>query len=88
MRCHNAAMERSTMYINKEDYHIHYNNALVENVVDVDVQECQRLAAPGLEECRDVLVVTFLGPAGKLLRIKDSAEAFKFEKNASTQARN
>lgn len=68
------------MYVNKEDYDIYFNGELIEDVVDIDVREVLRLGNKGLEECRDILTVTFLGPGGTLLRAMDSAERFSFKR--------
>lgn len=35
------------MYINKEDYDIHYNGELIKDVVDIDVCEVLRLGDKG-----------------------------------------
>ncbi|MEQ2424379.1 hypothetical protein [Enterocloster hominis (ex Hitch et al. 2024)] len=68
------------MYINKEDYDIHYNGELIKDVVDIDVCEVLRLGDKGIGACQDILTVTFLGHKGMLLRVRDSAEKFRFEK--------
>lgn len=68
------------MYINKEDYDICFNGELIEDVVDIDVCEVLRLGDKGIGECQDILTVTFLGPEGMLLRVRDIAEKFRFMK--------
>lgn len=70
------------MYINKEDYDIYFNGELIEDIVDIDVCEVLRLGDKGIGECQDILVVTFLGPEGILLRARGSAEKFRFKKKA------
>lgn len=68
------------MYINKEDYDICFNGELIKDVVDIDVCEVLRLGDKGIRECQDILTVTFLGPEGMLLRVRDIAEKFRFMK--------
>lgn len=68
------------MYINKEDYDICFNGELIKDVVDIDVCEVLRLGDKGIGECQDILTVTFLGPEGMLLRVRDIAEKFRFMK--------
>lgn len=80
--CCDIATGRSAMYINKEDYDIYFNGELIEDVVDIDVYEVLRLGDKGIGECQDILAVTFLGPKGILLRVRHSAEEFRFKKKA------
>lgn len=68
------------MYINKDDYIIYFNGELIKDVVDIDVCEVLRLGDKGIGECKDILTVTFLGPEGMLLRVRDIAEKFRFMK--------
>lgn len=68
------------MYINKEDYNISFNGELIEDVIDISIQEVLRLGDQGIGECQDILTVTFLGPEGMLLRVRDGAGKFKFER--------
>lgn len=68
------------MYINKEDYDIYFNGEPIKDVVDIDIHEVLQLGDKGIGECRDILTVTFLGPEGILLRVRDSAEKFCFKK--------
>lgn len=73
------------MYINKEDYDIYFNGELIEDVVDIDVYEVLRLGDKGIGECQDILAVTFLGPEGILLRVRHSAEEFRFKKKSRVE---
>ena len=68
------------MYINKEDYDIHYNGERIKDVVDIDVCEVLRVGDTGLGACPDILTGRCLGHTGLLLRVRDSAEKFRFEK--------
>lgn len=68
------------MYINKDDYNIYFNGEQIDNTVDIDVREVPQLGDKGLGECRDILIVTFLGPEGRLLQAKGSAEKFSFKR--------
>lgn len=68
------------MYINKDDYTIYFNGEQIKDVVDIDVCEVLRLGDKGIGECQDILTVTFLGPEGMLLRVRDIAEKFRFMK--------
>jgi len=40
------------------------------------------LGDKGIGECQDILAVTFLDPEGILLRVRHSAEEFRFKKKA------
>ena len=83
LKCCDIATGRSAMYISKEDYDIYFNDELIKDVVDIDVCEVLRLGDKGIGACQDILVVTFLGPKGMLLQVRDSAEQFRFEKKQS-----
>lgn len=78
--CCDIATGKSFMYINKEDYDIHYNGELIKDVVDIESYEVLRLGDKGIGTCQDILTVEFLGPEGMILRVRDSAEKFRFRK--------
>lgn len=69
------------MYISKEDYDIYCDDELIEDIVDIDVQEClPELDSVRIDQCRNIVTVYHLDPDGRLFRIRDRAGAFKFKK--------